>query len=342
MIDELVELLETFHDQAKTTDHDALDVAEEALWGLSADDLNLEDNDDEVIGEWDVSHLNDDNVEGWVDQLNGLTEEEITELQATTCPAKFVLTKLHKFAFTVINLTTKLVPTWYRTVEQLNLPQDSMPCDVHTRWNSTYGMLSFAFELSNKEWKIVGHLCKVLKMFSDTTLFFSRDTPNLAMVIPVMDVLDEHLTNTSHDLDFYPSIHAAVGLAKKTQNLYYSKTDDLNVYHIMMILHPRHKLTYFMLKECVMSDREVQHFKAAKWQETWIQAVEALICDKYTDWLLRHGEQKVDTDASEEQANGKQGSTKKSKNMFDNLPALAPPKPMKVANEIGTYLADDV
>lgn len=121
MINELVELLETFSSQAvharcfdhtlnlivktllrqfdtacrkKNTDHDALDAAEEALQGLSANDLDLEDDDDEVIGEWDVSHLNDDNVEGWVDQLNGLTEEEITELQATTCPAKFVLTKV--------------------------------------------------------------------------------------------------------------------------------------------------------------------------------------------------------------------------------------------------------
>lgn len=28
--------------------------------------------------------------------------------------------------------------------------------------------------------------------------------------------------------------------------------------------------------------------------------------------------------------------------MFDNIPALAPPKPTKIANELDTYLADDI
>ena len=61
-----------------------------------------------------------------------------------------------------------------------------MPCDVSTRWNSTYDMLSFAvpyhaaidmitgdcamkmrqFELSNIKWKILTELCDSLKVLS--------------------------------------------------------------------------------------------------------------------------------------------------------------------------------
>ena len=59
-----------------------------------------------------------------------------------------------------------------------------MPCDVATRWNSTYDMLEFAaeyraalnvmtadrdmnlrkFELSKKEWSMASELCEVLRV----------------------------------------------------------------------------------------------------------------------------------------------------------------------------------
>lgn len=58
--------------------------------------------------------------------------------------------------------------------------------------------------------------------------------PNLAAVIPVMDAFDEHLTTYSRDLKFLPSIRAAAGLAKKTLNRYYGRTDDSNAYRIAM------------------------------------------------------------------------------------------------------------
>jgi len=49
-----------------------------------------------------------------------------------------------------------------------------------------------------------------------------------------MDHIDETLTNNSLDPEFEPSIHAALGIAKKTLNKYYNATDQSEVYHIAM------------------------------------------------------------------------------------------------------------
>ena len=104
-----------------------------------------------------------------------------------------------------------------------------MPCDVTTRWNSTYDMLNFAlgyreaidilttnwknelraYELNEWEWAIARQLSKILEVrkrqchclsmalsssiiqiLKVATLFFSHSTPNLVTVIPVMDFIN--------------------------------------------------------------------------------------------------------------------------------------------------------
>jgi hypothetical protein len=73
------------------------------------------------------------------------------------------------------------------------------------------------------------------KILKDATLFFSRSTPNLATVIPAMDVIDERLTSDSLNCSKYDvSIRASLGLAKKTLNCYYNMTDWSEVYRIAM------------------------------------------------------------------------------------------------------------
>ncbi|KAG2085762.1 uncharacterized protein F5147DRAFT_527162, partial [Suillus discolor] len=119
------------------------------------------------------------------------------------------------------------------------------------------------FEVADSEWEIAGQLHDVLK---DATLFFSRSTPNLATVIPAMDLIDTRMTKYSHDTKYSPSIRAAVQLAKKTLDRYYELTDTSEVYRIAMILHPRHKLTYF---------------KSAGWEQDWINTAETLVHDKF-------------------------------------------------------------
>ena len=58
--------------------------------------------------------------------------------------------------------------------------------------------------------------------------------PSLATVILAMDNIDETLINNSLDPEFEPSIHAVLGIAKKTLNKYYNATDQSEVYRIAM------------------------------------------------------------------------------------------------------------
>lgn len=65
-------------------------------------------------------------------------------------------------------------------------------------------------------------------------MFFSKGTPNLALVIPAMDKIDETLSNWLLDATLSPPVRAAVAIAKKTLNRYYSLTDQSEVYRIAM------------------------------------------------------------------------------------------------------------
>ena len=74
-----------------------------------------------------------------------------------------------------------------------------------------------------------------IQIFKDTTLFFSRSTPNLATVIPAMDLIDKVLTTSSISPSKYSlAIHAALFIGKKTLNKYYNKTGESEVYRIAM------------------------------------------------------------------------------------------------------------
>ena len=78
-------------------------------------------------------------------------------------------------------------------------------------------------------------ITKQPQVLKDATLFFSCSTPNLAMVIPAMDYIDEVFTTGMLQKDTLdPAIRAAVGLAKKTLNKYYECTDASKLYHIAM------------------------------------------------------------------------------------------------------------
>ncbi|KAG1839908.1 hypothetical protein DFJ58DRAFT_644076, partial [Suillus subalutaceus] len=121
---------------------------------------------------------------------------------------------LCKLSYKLINSTTIFLPAWHKILLDLQMTPMNMPRDVCTCWNSTFDMLDNAvvhweaidtvtqrhdlglrkFELVDSDWEIASQLRDILK---DTTLFFSRGTPNLAKVIPVMDLIDERLTTYS-------------------------------------------------------------------------------------------------------------------------------------------------
>ncbi|KAI9056833.1 hypothetical protein FKP32DRAFT_1554661, partial [Trametes sanguinea] len=117
-----------------------------------------------------------------------------------------------------------------------------------------------AFELTSEEWGIAQELCETLK---DATLFFSRDTPNLAMarVIPAMDHIDTYLTNCTR-----APISSSLRTAKKTLNRYYKLSDMSATYRIAMVMHPSHKMNYF---------------ERAGWPSAWLKTARELVREEF-------------------------------------------------------------
>lgn len=70
-------------------------------------------------------------------------------------------------------------------------------------------------------------------MYKKATLFFSQDSASVASVIPAMDKLDTHL-NPGTQKSYHHAIQAAMKLARKKINRYYSITDLSSVYRIAM------------------------------------------------------------------------------------------------------------
>lgn len=181
------------------------------------------------------------------------------------------------------------------------------------------------FELSTDEWKVVEQLCDILEVLKDATLFFSRSTPNVANVIPVMDIISDRLTAHANDTTMSPAIRAALGLAKKTLNRYYSKTDTSEVYRIAMVLHPQYKL---------------QYFKDAKWEPEWIDTAEELVRTQFD--LAYHKDNNNTTENTADKNPIPKSSSKSSSkqpNLFDKL--LKPSPSNETRNELDRYLATD-
>lgn len=75
----------------------------------------------------------------------------------------------------------------------------------------------------------------MLQVFKEATRFFSQGTPNLATVIPAMDLIDQRLATKHQQTSKYDSaIRTAMGLAKRTLNKYYELTDSSEAYRIAM------------------------------------------------------------------------------------------------------------
>ncbi|KAG1846710.1 hypothetical protein C8R48DRAFT_556707, partial [Suillus tomentosus] len=84
--------------------------------------------------------------EGWVDEMEQLPACERQAVRKSVGPIRFVLVKPCKLAFKIIHSTTKLLPAWYNVLNKCKLSQRIMPCDIATRWNSTFDMLTFALK----------------------------------------------------------------------------------------------------------------------------------------------------------------------------------------------------
>ncbi|KAE9395712.1 hypothetical protein BT96DRAFT_1043300, partial [Gymnopus androsaceus JB14] len=79
-----------------------------------------------------------------------------------------------------------------------------------------------------------------------STSISSLHSPNILAVIPVMDAIDEAFASRMVDNHkLCAPLRHALTIGKKTLNKYYALTDNSDIYHIAMVLHPSLKLSYF-------------------------------------------------------------------------------------------------
>jgi hypothetical protein len=90
--------------------------------------------------------------------------------------------------------------------------------------------LSYMYVLSS-----IHHLYTevAVQQYKTATLYFSRDSASIAAVIPAMDTLTNTLNPDTKEA-YHPSILAAMKLARKKMDRYYSLTDDSAPYRIAM------------------------------------------------------------------------------------------------------------
>ncbi|KAF5331299.1 hypothetical protein D9758_018118 [Tetrapyrgos nigripes] len=277
-----------------------------------------------------------------VDMMEGMSPVEKEELQQQIVPVQQVIVKT---SYKIINSPTGLLPEWRRILHEEKQPQTVIPRDVTTRWNSSCDMIEYCikkkkyyraitsedlenglqqYALTKREWKLAEQLKDVLEVLRDATLFFSRSTPNLATVVPVLDEIDRKFTEWALNTTLDPAIRAAVSLAKKTLNKYYGKFDYSEVYRVAMVLHPRHKLNYF---------------KTAEWPESWKNMALEIVHDVYE----RDYKSKMTVENDAMDVDEPKTPVKPSKrNQFDDLPALKAPRPDDLSDELDRYLKSDV
>ena len=127
-------------------------------------------------------------------------------------------------------------------------------------------------------------------------LFFSCGVPNLATVIPAIDLINKALTTLSGSSSrFSLAICAALTIGKRTLDKYHNKTRESDVYCIAMgvFLPPQldvcHTLLtsthqYIVLHPCY----KLEYFKRNKWDAKSIKAAHDLVQDEFNRsyWLL--------------------------------------------------------
>ncbi|THU83150.1 hypothetical protein K435DRAFT_690115, partial [Dendrothele bispora CBS 962.96] len=151
----------------------------------------------------------------------------------------------------------------YRTIKR----------NVITRWNSVNTMLSSVihlqpaldiicsqqrlsgrnkpnpltkFKLTKTEWEFIRALKKLVEpLAAATTALETNKRPLLHEVIPIMDGINQYLTQIANDTMNLPVIWDSACRGLVIADKYYAKTDDSAMYRAAMIMHPRYIMSYF-------------------------------------------------------------------------------------------------
>ncbi|KAJ7841983.1 hypothetical protein B0H13DRAFT_1648942 [Mycena leptocephala] len=145
---------------------------------------------------------------------------------------------------------------------QFEIPVKQLTCD---------GLTEYA--LSESQWKLAKQLCEVLEIFEDITRLFSRaEVPFVYEVIPMLENLEDQLTNIRNDASLPDVIRIAAIAALIVVGKYYALTDDTEVYRIAItVMCPDKKMEWFNKnpgwrpEDRAEADRIVRH----RWAETY-------------------------------------------------------------------------
>jgi hypothetical protein len=99
-----------------------------------------------------------------------------------------------------------------------------------------------------------------------------------------MDQIDDDFTAIMEDTDnkWHPSIPAAVGLAKKTLNKYYSLTDSSENYRIAISMIFGFLLLDFINPLTVLHPKlKMKYFTKQKWEQEWITEAQRLFTEQF-------------------------------------------------------------
>ncbi|KAG2050355.1 hypothetical protein BDR06DRAFT_833422, partial [Suillus hirtellus] len=88
----------------------------------------------------------DDDIEGWVDEMEMMDADKHADLMQSLHPVKVMLVKLRKIAFKMVHSSMILLLAWKLLLQEQKRTIRIMPHDVVTRWNSMFDMLQFAIE----------------------------------------------------------------------------------------------------------------------------------------------------------------------------------------------------
>jgi len=217
---------------------------------------DIEPHEDEGSEDEDETKETTEGADDPDDQINEMERMEDAERQQLLddmSVVRTVVSKLRNLSFAIINSTTLALPAWWRICQEQGLKRRLIPHDVVTRWNSTFHMLQFAlkyhlaidaimadrmlklrkYKFEQEDWSIMEDLAAVLEQYKNATLYFSSDSVSICAVIPAMDRIDSCLNaHSNHPL--HTSILAAMTLAQRKLNRYYSLTDMSAVYRIAM------------------------------------------------------------------------------------------------------------
>ncbi|KAJ6590362.1 hypothetical protein B0H10DRAFT_1830811, partial [Mycena sp. CBHHK59/15] len=120
------------------------------------------------------------------------------------------------------------------------------------------------YSLTPEQWVLAKQLCQALAVFEDITLLFLQaEVPLVYEVIPMLEALEDELTNMRNNASLPAVIQIAAIAALLVVGKYYVLSDDTDVYQIAIIMRLDKKLEWFQTnpgwrpEDCLEADHVV-------------------------------------------------------------------------------------